>query len=143
MKFEHSQVLQELPKQFFASLVQKVNLKLKEGHDVINLGQGNPDQPTPEHIVEEMKRAVAQPENHKYSSFRGSHSLKSAAAAFYKREYGVQLDPETEVAVLFGRKAGLVELPQCLLNPGIRFWFLTLAIQIIGPVSRLRKRIWK
>ncbi|MDG3073290.1 pyridoxal phosphate-dependent aminotransferase [Bacillus halotolerans] len=118
MKFEHSQVLQELPKQFFASLVQKVNRKLKEGHDVINLGQGNPDQPTPEHIVEEMKRAVAQPENHKYSSFRGSHSLKSAAAAFYNREYGVQLDPETEVAVLFGGKAGLVELPQCLLNPG-------------------------
>ncbi|MBJ7569779.1 pyridoxal phosphate-dependent aminotransferase [Bacillus halotolerans] len=118
MKFEHSQVLQELPKQFFASLVQKVNRKLKEGHDVINLGQGNPDQPTPEHIVKEMKRAVAQPENHKYSSFRGSHSLKSAAAAFYNREYGVQLDPETEVAVLFGGKAGLVELPQCLLNPG-------------------------
>ncbi|PRP49223.1 LL-diaminopimelate aminotransferase [Bacillus halotolerans] len=118
MKFEHSQLLQELPKQFFASLVQKVNRKLKEGHDVINLGQGNPDQPTPEHIVEEMKRAVAQPENHKYSSFRGSHSLKSAAAAFYNREYGVQLDPETEVAVLFGGKAGLVELPQCLLNPG-------------------------
>ncbi|MCK8098400.1 pyridoxal phosphate-dependent aminotransferase [Bacillus sp. 2CMS4F] len=118
MKFEHSQVLQELPKQFFASLVQKVNRKLKEGHDVINLGQGNPDQPTPEHIVEEMQRAVAQPENHKYSSFRGSHSLKSAAAAFYNREYGVQLDPETEVAVLFGGKAGLVELPQCLLNPG-------------------------
>ncbi|MGQ5113530.1 pyridoxal phosphate-dependent aminotransferase [Bacillus halotolerans] len=117
MKFEHSQVLQELPKQFFASLVQKVNRKLKEGHDVINLGQGNPDQPTPEHIVEEMQRAVAQPENHKYSSFRGSHSLKTAAAAFYNREYGVQLDPETEVAVLFGGKAGLVELPQCLLNP--------------------------
>ncbi|KUP33682.1 LL-diaminopimelate aminotransferase [Bacillus halotolerans] len=118
MKFEHSQLLQELPKQFFASLVQKVNRKLKDGHDVINLGQGNPDQPTPEHIVEEMKRAVAQPENHKYSSFRGSHSLKSAAAAFYNREYGVQLDPETEVAILFGGKAGLVELPQCLLNPG-------------------------
>ncbi|WP_336183594.1 pyridoxal phosphate-dependent aminotransferase [Bacillus sp. 205(2023)] len=118
MKFEHSQVLQELPKQFFASLVQKVNRKLKEGHDVINLGQGNPDQPTPEHIVEEMQRAVAQSENHKYSLFRGSHSLKSAAAAFYNREYGVQLDPETEVAVLFGGKAGLVELPQCLLNPG-------------------------
>ncbi|BEV38008.1 methionine-glutamine aminotransferase [Bacillus stercoris] len=118
MKFEQSHVLKELPKQFFASLVQKVNRKLAEGHDVINLGQGNPDQPTPEHIVEEMKRAVADPENHKYSSFRGSYSLKSAAAAFYKREYGIDLDPETEVAVLFGGKAGLVELPQCLLNPG-------------------------
>lgn len=84
MKFEQSHVLKELPKQFFASLVQKVNRKLAEGHDVINLGQGNPDQPTPEHIVEEMKRAVADPENHKYSSFRGSYRLKSAAAAFYK-----------------------------------------------------------
>lgn len=120
MKFEQSHVLKELPKQFFASLVQKVNRKLSEGHDVINLDRksGSADS---EHIVEEMKRAVADPENHKYSSFRGSYSLKSAAAAFYKREYGIDLDPETEVAVLFGGKAGLVELPQCLLNPVIRF----------------------
>lgn len=118
MNFEISDVLKQLPEQFFASLVQKVNQKLKEGRDVINLGQGNPDQPTPQHIVEEMKRAVERPENHKYSSFRGAYSFKKAAAAFYEREYGVTLDPETEVAVLFGGKAGLVELPQCLLNPG-------------------------
>ncbi|MDP4137991.1 MAG: pyridoxal phosphate-dependent aminotransferase, partial [Bacillota bacterium] len=81
-------------------------------------GQGNPDQPTPEHIVDTMAQAVRNPENHRYSSFRGSRSLKEAAAAFYQREYGVELDPEREVAVLFGGKAGLVELPQCLLNPG-------------------------
>ncbi|MCE4937997.1 pyridoxal phosphate-dependent aminotransferase [Bacillus velezensis] len=118
MNFEISNVLKQLPEQFFASLVQKVNQKLKEGRDVINLGQGNPDQPTPQHIVEEMKRAVERAENHKYSSFRGAYSFKKAAAAFYEREYGVTLDPETEVAVLFGGKAGLVELPQCLLNPG-------------------------
>ncbi|ASF54866.1 transaminase [Bacillus velezensis M27] len=118
MNFEISDVLKQLPEQFFASLVQKVNQKLKEGRDVINLGQGNPDQPTPQHIVEEMKRAVERPENHKYSSFRGAYSFKKAAAAFYEREYGVTLDPDTEVAVLFGGKAGLVELPQCLLNPG-------------------------
>ncbi|AIU76782.1 MULTISPECIES: pyridoxal phosphate-dependent aminotransferase [Bacillus] len=118
MNFEISDVLKQLPEQFFASLVQKVNQKLKEGRDVINLGQGNPDQPTPQHIVEEMKRAVERPENHKYSSFRGAYSFKKAAAAFYEREYRVTLDPDTEVAVLFGGKAGLVELPQCLLNPG-------------------------
>ena len=118
MNFEISNVLKQLPEQFFASLVQKVNQKLKEGRDVINLGQGNPDQPTPQHIVEAMKRAVERAENHKYSSFRGAYSFKKAAAAFYEREYGVTLDPETEVAVLFGGKAGLVELPQCLLNPG-------------------------
>ncbi|MDU0813114.1 pyridoxal phosphate-dependent aminotransferase [Bacillus siamensis] len=118
MNFEVSDVLKQLPEQFFASLVQKVNQKLKEGKDIINLGQGNPDQPTPQHIVDEMKRAVERPENHKYSSFRGAYSFKKAAAEFYEREYGVTLDPEREVAVLFGGKAGLVELPQCLLNPG-------------------------
>lgn len=107
-----------MPEQFFASLVKKVNEKIAAGHDVINLGQGNPDQPTPEHIVDTMAQAVRNPENHRYSSFHGGRSLKEAAAAFYQREYGVELDPEREVAVLFGGKAGLVELPQCLLNPG-------------------------
>ncbi|MFN2745942.1 MULTISPECIES: pyridoxal phosphate-dependent aminotransferase [Bacillus] len=118
MKFEFSDVLKQLPEQFFASLVKKVNEKMAAGHDVINLGQGNPDQPTPDHIVEAMAKAVHHPENHRYSSFRGSRKLKEAAAEFYQREYGVSLDPEREVAVLFGGKAGLVELPQCLLNPG-------------------------
>ncbi|MCY7798985.1 MULTISPECIES: pyridoxal phosphate-dependent aminotransferase [Bacillus] len=118
MKFELSDVLKRLPEQFFASLVKKVNEKIAAGHDVINLGQGNPDQPTPDHIVDTMAQAVRNPENHQYSSFRGSRSLKEAAAAFYQREYGVELDPEREVAVLFGGKAGLVELPQCLLNSG-------------------------
>lgn len=118
MKFELSDLLKQLPEQFFASLVKKVNEKIAAGHDVINLGQGNPDQPTPGHIVDAMTEAVRNPENHKYSSFRGSRSLKQAAAEFYKREYGVLLDPDKEIAVLFGGKAGLVELPQCLLNPG-------------------------
>lgn len=104
MKFELSDVLKQLPEQFFASLVKKVNEKIAAGHDVINLGQGNPDQPTPDHIVDTMAQAVRNPENHQYSSFRGSRSLKEAAAAFYRREYGVELDPEREVAVLFGGK---------------------------------------
>lgn len=118
MEFQQSDVLKQLPKQFFASLVQKVQKKVQEGADIINLGQGNPDQPTPPHIVKAMQEAVAKPENHQYSSFRGTAKLKKAAAAFYEREYGVTLDPKTEIAILFGGKAGLVELPQCLLNPG-------------------------
>lgn len=61
-----------------------MNEKIAAGHDVINLGQGNPDQPTPGHIVDAMTEAVRNPENHKYSSFRGSRSLKQAAAEFYK-----------------------------------------------------------
>ncbi|MFS0654371.1 pyridoxal phosphate-dependent aminotransferase [Bacillus sp. 179-C3.3 HS] len=118
MEFQQSDVLRKLPKQFFASLVQKVQKKMQEGADIINLGQGNPDQPTPPHIVKAMQEAVEKPENHQYSSFRGTTELKEAAATFYEREYGVTLDPTSEVAILFGGKAGLVELPQCLLNPG-------------------------
>ncbi|MTH54289.1 aminotransferase class I/II-fold pyridoxal phosphate-dependent enzyme [Bacillus mangrovi] len=116
--FEPSRLLSRLPEQFFAALSLKAAQKVQEGHDIINLGQGNPDQPTPPHIIKALQEAAEQPENHKYSPFRGKASLKEAAAAFYKREYGVTLDPETEIAVLFGGKAGLVELPQCLLNPG-------------------------
>jgi L-glutamine---4-(methylsulfanyl)-2-oxobutanoate aminotransferase len=117
-QFPLSELLQSLPKQFFASLVDKVAKKMAEGHDIINLGQGNPDQPTPPHIVEAMQKAVANPKYHKYSPFQGYSFLKRAVAKFYEREYGVAIDPEKEVAVLFGGKAGLVEIPQCLANPG-------------------------
>ena len=113
-----SETLKGLPKQFFASLVAKATVKLNEGHDVINLGQGNPDLPTPPHIVEALKKAADNPQYHRYSPFQGFSFLKEAAANFYKREYGVDLDPEAEVAILFGAKAGLVEISQCLLNEG-------------------------
>lgn len=116
--FSQSELLDSLPKQFFASLVKKVSRYVAEGYDVINLGQGNPDQPTPEHIVKKLQEAAANPINHKYSPFQGHKYLKQAAARFYAREYGVELDPEQEVAILFGGKAGLVEIPQCLLNLG-------------------------
>ncbi|MFJ7185613.1 pyridoxal phosphate-dependent aminotransferase [Lysinibacillus xylanilyticus] len=115
---EFSKKLQQLPTQFFAALVQKVNAALAEGRDVINLGQGNPDQPTPPHIIKALQEAAENPQNHKYSPFRGIAELRQAAANFYKREYNVDIDPETEVAILGGTKIGLVELPLAVLNPG-------------------------
>ncbi|MEQ2525474.1 pyridoxal phosphate-dependent aminotransferase [Bacillaceae bacterium CLA-AA-H227] len=115
---EYSDRLKKLPVQFFASLVEKVNKAKAEGRDIINLGQGNPDQPTPTHIVRALQSAAEDPEMHKYSPFRGLQELKNAAAEFYKREYRVEIDPNTEVAILFGTKTGLVELPMCLLNEG-------------------------
>ncbi|WP_445479282.1 pyridoxal phosphate-dependent aminotransferase [Lysinibacillus irui] len=115
---EFSKKLQQLPPQFFAALVQKVNSALEEGRDVINLGQGNPDQPTPPHIIQALQEAADNPQNHKYSPFRGITELRQAAADFYKREYNVDLNPDTEVAILGGTKIGLVELPLAVLNPG-------------------------
>ncbi|MFD1735523.1 pyridoxal phosphate-dependent aminotransferase [Bacillus salitolerans] len=116
--FEQSDILKSLPVQFFASLVAKVNKVVEQGYDVINLGQGNPDRPTPEHIVKSLQESAANPLHHKYSPFRGQRFLKDAIVSFYKREYGVELDPDKQVAILFGGKAGLVEVPQCVLNPG-------------------------
>ena len=115
---ELSYKLQKLPTQFFASLVQKVNKAIAEGRDVINLGQGNPDRPTPPHIVKTLQEAAADPATHKYSLFRGIPELKQAVSNFYKREYNVDIDPNEEVAILGGTKVGLVELPLCVLNPG-------------------------
>lgn len=113
---EFSNRLNNLPSQFFATLVKKVGEAVLEGRDVINLGQGNPDQPTPPHIVKAVQEAAANPLNHKYSPFRGTGDFKKAASNFYKREYNVDIDPETEVAILFGTKIGLVELPLALMN---------------------------
>ncbi|MFO1442448.1 pyridoxal phosphate-dependent aminotransferase [Bacillus sp. Bva_UNVM-123] len=115
---EYSERLKKLPVQFFATLVEKVSKAIEEGRDIINLGQGNPDQPTPPHIVKALQTAAEDPKTHKYSPFRGIRELKEAAAAFYQKQYDVQIDPATEVAVLFGTKTGLVELPMCLLNEG-------------------------
>jgi L-glutamine---4-(methylsulfanyl)-2-oxobutanoate aminotransferase len=118
MKIESSDMLKRLPTQFFATLVAKVNQVAKAGHDIINLGQGNPDLPTPAHIVEEAQRMAAEPLHHKYPPFQGRLELKKAVADWYKSEFDVDLDPEEEVGILFGGKAGLVEISQCLLNPG-------------------------
>lgn len=117
-RIEPARRLQALPEQFFAALVAKANARAATGSDIINLGQGNPDLPTPPHIVEALQQAAAKPSYHKYSPFRGYGFLKEAVARRYLEDYGVELDPEKEVAVLFGGKTGLVEISQCLLNPG-------------------------
>ncbi|MFT8872221.1 MAG: pyridoxal phosphate-dependent aminotransferase [Sporolactobacillus sp.] len=118
IQFAKSDALERLPKQFFADLVIKTNAAIAQGYDVINLGQGNPDRPTPPHIVKALQEAAPNPLYHKYSPFRGYDFLKEAIAAFYKREYDVELDPKHEVAILFGSKTGLVEVGSCLLNSG-------------------------
>lgn len=110
--------MEGLPKQFFSSLVKKTNGLIHAGYDVINLGQGNPDLPTPSHIVHSLQQAAQNPINHKYPPFSGKKELKEAICTWYHAEHGVTLDSEKEVAILFGAKTGLVQLSQILLNPG-------------------------
>ncbi|MBM9834434.1 aminotransferase class I/II-fold pyridoxal phosphate-dependent enzyme, partial [Enterococcus faecalis] len=83
-------------------LVAKVNAKVAEGYDVINLGQGNPDQPTYDYIVDALIEAAKNPASHKYSQFRGNVNFKEAASQFYKDNYQVELDSEKEICVLGG-----------------------------------------
>lgn len=116
--FEASEALSRLPSQFFTHLRAKATHLIEQGVDVIDLGIGNPDLPTPPEIIDELKRAADDPVNSKYGPYRGYDYLREAVAEYYWREYGVTVDPETEVAVLHGSKAGLVEISQCLLNRG-------------------------
>lgn len=110
--------LRKLPPHFFTQLLNKVEKAVEEGRDVINLGRGNPDQPTPPHIVKALQEAAEDPATHGYSPFRGTLALREAVAEYYLREYDVTIDPETEVAVLGGTKIGVVELPLAIMNEG-------------------------
>lgn len=112
------QRLRNLPSQFFAKLVHDTVALQAQGHDVIALGQGNPDQPTPEHIVEAARTATLDPKSHRYPPFSGLGSLKEAAATWYQRTYGVTLDPQREICIVIGTKIGLEEISLCYLEPG-------------------------
>jgi aminotransferase len=114
---EPSEQIKRLPEQFFSNLYAKVDKHAAQG-DLINLATGSPDLPTPSHIVRALQQAAEKPVYHRYSPFTGFRHLKEAICQWYKTEQGVDLDPETEVAILFGTKTGLVEISQTLLNPG-------------------------
>ena len=88
------------------------------GRDVIDLGMGNPDGPTPAHIVAKLVEAVQNPRTHGYSVSRGIAGLRRACAAYYARRFGVELDPESEVIVTLGSKEGLANLAQAITAPG-------------------------
>jgi alanine-synthesizing transaminase len=90
----------------------------KKGEDIIDLGMGNPDIPTPKHIVAKLVEAARNPKNHRYSVTRGIHKLRAAIAAWYKRKYDVDVDPETEVVVTMGAKEGIGHLVLATISQG-------------------------
>ncbi len=103
--------LRKLPSYLFAELDEKKAEKIAQGVDVIDMGVGDPDMPTPTPITEAMKRAVEKPEHHKYPTYNGMKSFREAVARWYKRRFNVELDPDTEVVALIGSKEGIAHLP--------------------------------
>jgi len=107
-----------LPPYLFAAIEQKIADKRAAGVDIISLGIGDPDTPTPEAIVASMQQAVADPSTHQYPSNRGRQSFRDSVAGFYDRRFGVELDPATEIIPALGAKEAVANLNLALLDPG-------------------------
>jgi LL-diaminopimelate aminotransferase len=114
----HSARLERLPPYLFAELERKVAAKRAAGVDVISLGIGDPDTPTPELVVDAAREALADPGTHQYPSNRGRAELREAVARFYERRFGVNLDPETEIMPALGAKECVFNLSLAFLDPG-------------------------
>jgi len=110
--------IKRLPPYVFA-VVNQLKMELRHaGHDIIDLGMGNPDQPTPQHIVDKLCEAAQDGRNHRYSVSRGIPGLRKAICAWYKRKFNVDLDPETEAIATIGSKEGLAHLAVAITSPG-------------------------
>ncbi len=113
-----SKRLERIPPYAFAQLERKIAQKRKEGVDVISLGIGDPDRPTPPLIVEAMQEAVSEPGTHKYPSNRGREEFRGAVRDFYERRFDVKLDPDSEIVPALGAKEAIFNLNLAFLDPG-------------------------
>lgn len=118
MPFAKSERLQKLPPYLFAEIDRKKKAAIAAGKDVINLGVGDPDKPTPRAIIESLQKHVENPAFHQYALDQGAPELRQSIAAFCKRRYGLDLDPNGEILPLIGSKEGLAHFPMAVLNPG-------------------------
>jgi LL-diaminopimelate aminotransferase len=116
--FEMAERMGKIPPYLFAEIDAMKKKKIKEGVKVIDFGVGDPDLPTPEHVVNAMKRAVEKVERQKYPSYEGMLSFRESVARFYERRKGVKLNPEKEVIALIGSKEGIAHLPLAFVNRG-------------------------
>ncbi len=110
--------MHKIPPYMFAELDRRRAALKARGVDVISLGIGDPDLPTPDHIVEALIRAARDPATHQYPPYEGTREYRQAVADWYARRFGVALDPNTEVLALIGSKEGLAHLPWVFVDPG-------------------------
>ena len=112
------QRIQRLPPYVFEQ-VNKLKAQARaQGKDIIDFGMGNPDLPTPDHIVEKLVETVRNPRTHRYSASKGIPGLRKAQARYYERRFGVKLNPETEVIATLGSKEGFANMAQAITDPG-------------------------
>lgn len=110
--------IKTLPPYLFAEIDRKISQLKKQGKDVISLGIGDPDMPTPKHIIDEMIKQVQEPANHKYPSYYGLPEYRQSVASWYSRKFNVGLHPDEEVLPLIGSKEGIAHIYLALVDPG-------------------------
>ncbi|HFB83461.1 MAG TPA: aminotransferase class I/II-fold pyridoxal phosphate-dependent enzyme, partial [Thermodesulfatator sp.] len=118
MAFEISDRLKKLPPYLFVAIDEAKAQAISAGVDVIDLGVGDPDLPTPEHIVQRLITAAQNPANHHYPSSQGLAAFREAAAQWCRERFGLDLDPQREVVSLIGSKEGIAHMPLAFVNPG-------------------------
>ena len=116
--FEKAERLKKLPPYLFKEIDRKKAEVRARGVDIIDLGIGDPDLPTPPRVIEALKKAAEDPGNHRYPSYSGMGEFKEAVAKWYQERFGVELDPDTEVVSLIGSKEGIAHFPLAFVNPG-------------------------
>ena len=110
--------LRQLPPYLFAQLERKIADKRAEGVDIISLGIGDPDTPTPDLVVQAMREHVGRADTHRYPSNRGRASFREGIAAFYATRFGVELDPDTEIIPALGAKEAIANISLAYTDPG-------------------------
>ena len=118
MRIEKAKRIDQIPPYLFAEIDKKKEEMRKKGMDLIDLGIGDPDLPTPQPIIERLKKASEDPRNHHYPSYEGMIEFRTAAAQWFERRFGITFDPKTEVLTLIGSKEGIAHIPLAFVNPG-------------------------
>ncbi|MCU0665737.1 MAG: LL-diaminopimelate aminotransferase [Candidatus Omnitrophica bacterium] len=116
--FKLSKKITSLPPYLFVEIDKAKRKARAEGRDIIDLGIGDPDQPTPAHVIERLYQAAKDPANHRYALDQGMPSLRQAMSKWYHKRFNVVLDPDTEILPLIGSKEGIAHFPLAFLNPG-------------------------
>lgn len=114
----YAERIRTLPPYLFAAIDEMKRKAIDRGMDIINLGVGDPDLPTPQPIIERLKQAADDPKHHQYPSYDGMLSFRTAVANWYTRRFGVTADPKTEIVTLIGSKEGIGHVPLAFINPG-------------------------